>query len=102
VERSRTVYGNSNALCQLITILPDERRDSPKVVDLQVVVGNTFGGLGIHNFEINVVLFGYCSNCYGACVALQEIQLSTGVIEDMTISSHRRYTAFRKPCRPLL
>jgi len=73
VGRSPTVYGDSNALCQFVSILPDKRRDSPKVVDLQVVVGDTFAWLGGHDLQVDMVLLGYCPNCDRACVALQEI-----------------------------
>lgn len=71
--RSPTVYGDSDALCQLITILPDERGDSPKVIDLQVVVGDIFSWHGGHDLKVDIVRLGYCPNCDRACVALQEI-----------------------------
>jgi hypothetical protein len=55
-----TVDGDGNALVDRIAVGADESWDLAKLVDLEVLSGNTLGRLGLDDFDIDVV--GLCNS----------------------------------------
>lgn len=71
-RRERTIYGNGNALGQLVSICSHERWDFSELVEFQILgTERPLGSIGVDNFEVKLVFFGNGSNGRGTCVSLQ-------------------------------
>ena len=68
-----TVDGDGDALVESVTISADKGWDLPKLVDLEVLGGDTFRRLGLNDLEVNVVCLGNCTNSSGAWVVLEYV-----------------------------
>lgn len=66
-----TVDGNGNRFCQLVAILPDERRDFAEMIDAQIVVRDTLAWIGFYNLKVDIVDLSYCTDGSGTGVALR-------------------------------
>jgi hypothetical protein len=53
-----------------VTISADKGWDLPKLVDLEVLVGDAFRRLGLDDLEVNIIGLGNCTNSSGAGVTL--------------------------------
>lgn len=68
----RTVDGDGNALVKSIAVSANECWDFAKLVDLQVLIGDTLRCVGLDDLELDVVGLGHSANSGGAGVALMK------------------------------
>lgn len=73
-RRKRTVYGDGNALGQLVSICSHKRRYSSKLVKLQILgTERPFGNVRVNDLKVKLICLGDGSNGCGTCVPLQKL-----------------------------
>ncbi len=71
--RKRTVYGDGNALGQLVSICAHKRWHESKLVELQILgAQRPLGHVGVNDLEVKLICLGNSSNGCGTWVPLQK------------------------------
>ena len=72
-RRKRTVYGDGNALGQLVSICSHKRRYVSKLVEFQILSAQRpLGYVGVNDLEVKLICLGNSSNGCGTWVPLQK------------------------------
>ena len=72
-RRERTIYGNGNALSQLVPICTHKRWYCSELIEFQIFgTERPFGNVGVDDFEVKLVCFGNGLNGYGTYICLRK------------------------------